>query len=158
MSGSVVVAVKQGVVAGLTAHLAALDDFNGTTAPEHAVEVSYAYPVNTSAAERVFAGRSRAEQPPAALRAGRNHRDEAGVFDLIVLVAAVGGSAGDAEERALEIGAEVEEFIADRKSNELGVAGLQTLRVDGWELVSLFNDRGHLAELTYRVRWTARLT
>lgn len=158
MAGSVVVAVKQAIVTGLTTHYGAAAAFNGTTAPERKVAVAYGYNMGTHDTERVFTGRSRAEQPPAAMRSGRNYRDEAGTFDLIVIVEYVGGDPEDAEERALAIGAEAETWLADRKSNELGVTGLQTLRVDGWDLVHMGNDRGHLAELTYRVRWTARLT
>jgi len=158
MAGSIVTDVKQAIVTGLTTAFAALADFNGTTAPERKVAVAYGYDAATQAAERVFTGRSRADTPPAALRSGRNYRDEAGFFDLIVLVAYVGGNASQAEDRSLAIGQVVEEWIADRKSNELGVTGLQTLRIDGWDLTPLFNDRGHMAELTYRLRWTARLT
>jgi hypothetical protein len=158
MSSSVVVDVKQAIKTGLATAYAALASFNGATAPERKVEVAYGYDANSSAAERVFMGRSRADTPPAALRSGRNYRDETGFFDLTVLVAYVGGSAEDAEDRAMAIGQVAEEWIADRKSNELGVTGLQTLRIDGWDLEPMFNDRGHMAVLVYRVRWTARLT
>lgn len=159
MSGSRARLVRSAVVSGLTTHYASLADFNGTTAPERKTEVTYAYPHGgPSATERVFTARARADTPPAALRSGRNHRDESGVFDLIVLVAYVGGSAEQADDRAFDIGEVAEEWLADRKSNELGVPGLQTLVVEGWESNNLGNDRGHMTELTYRVRWTARLT
>ena len=159
MAGSIVVALKAAVVSGLTTHLASLAEFNGTTSPERNVAVAYAYDLRTHDAERVFAGRARAETPSAAMKAGRNFRLERdSSFDLIVLVGYVGGSAQDAEARALAIGAEIEGWIADRKNNELGVTGLIGVSVDGWDLVHLMNDRGHMAELTYRVTWRARLT
>jgi len=158
MAGSLVVSVRSAIKDGLTTLFAGLPDFNGQYDPEHRVEVSYAYDLNSAAAERVFTGRSQADTPPAALRSGTNYRNETGTFDLIVLVAAVGGSAEDADERALAIGTEVEEWIAARKSNELAITGLNTLRIDSWDLVGLMNDHGNMAELTYKVRWTARLT
>jgi len=158
MAGSLVVSVRSAVTDGLTTLFAALPDFNGATDPEHRVEVTYAYTLGSAASERVYTGRSTADTPPAALRSGRNHRNEDGVFDLTILVALVGGSQEDADARALAIGAKVEEWIADRKSNELGLTGLVSLRIDSWDLVGLMNDHGCMAELEYKVRWTARLT
>lgn len=158
MAGSVGVAVRKAVVDGLRTHLAGLADFNGSSAPERKTAVSYAYDFGAADAERVFTGRSRSDTPPAAMKAGRNFRNEDGVFDLVVLVTYVGGSAEQADERAFAIGAEVETWLADRKSNELGVTGLNTLLVQSWESTNLGNDRGYMTELTYRVGWTARLT
>ena len=158
MAGSRVVAVKRAVIDGLESALAADQAFNGDALPERRVEVSYGYDRASTATERVFTTRSRADTPPAAMRAGRNFRDEAGTFNLVVLVSFIGGSVEDAEDRAVEVGEFIEEWLADRKQNELGVDGLQTLLVTAWDLVALGNDNGHLAELTYTVRWTARLT
>ena len=158
MGGSIVVTLKAAVVTGLTTHFAGLANFNGTTAAERRVEVAYGYDAKSHAAERVFTGRSRFDTPSAIMKPGRNFRNEDGTFDLIALVGYVGGSAQDAETRALAIGAEIETWIADRKNNELGITGLIGVSIDGGELVHLMNDRGHMAELTYRVTWRARLT
>lgn len=155
------VAVRKAIIDGLATAFTALPDFNGTTNPERKVSVTYAYPfggAGAKKAEKVFGGRTRIETPPAALRSGRNYRDETGLFDLVVLVSYVGGDAETADLRAYAIGQVIEEWLADRKSNELNVTGLQTLTVTGGESNNLGNDRGHMTELTYQVRWTARLT
>jgi hypothetical protein len=157
MAGSISVKVRQKITEGLTTHFGSLTDFNGTD-PEHKVEVAYGYKAEWNATEKVFFGRSRAGTPPAALKAGRNHRNETAVMDLVVLVEYVGGDAEECDERTLAIGAEVETWIADRKSNELGVPGLTSLTVQSWELVSLFNELGCMTELTYKVAYNARLT
>jgi len=158
MAGSRVAVVRGAITDGLATFFAGLADFNGTTRPEWKVEVSYAYKFGSHAAERVFFGRATGETPPAAMRAGRNFRDETGRGDLVVLVSRIGGDGRDADTRAIAIGEQVETWIADRKNNELNVTGLQNLVIDGWELVNLANDKGHMTEITYKVRWTARLT
>lgn len=157
MGGSRVVAVKKAVMDGLAAAYGALSDFNGTTSAEHVVEVKYGWHENWKAAEKVFATSARGQTPPAAMRSGRNHRDESGTFELVILVAALDGDAWEAEDRAMDIGTVAEEWIADRKSGELA-AGNYSLRITDWVLVSRSNVKGHLAELTYTVAWTARLT
>lgn len=158
MAGSRVAAVRGAITDGLATYFGTLADYNGTTKPEWKVEVAYAYRFGSKAAERVFFGRATGDTPPAAMKAGRNFRDEVGRADLVVLVSRIGGDARDADNRATAIGAEVETWIADRKNNELGVTGLQNVVLDGWELVNLANDKGHMTEITYKVRWTARLT
>ena len=82
MTGSIGPALRKAVADGLGAHLALLGDFNGTAAPERHVEVSYGFGFASEAAEQVYTGRSRAETPAAAMKAGRNYRDELGEFDL----------------------------------------------------------------------------
>lgn len=158
MSGSIIVAVRSAVVEGFATHLAALDDFNGTTAPEHAVEVSYGWQFGSRTAERVFTGRASATTPPAAVRAGKNHKNESAQFEVTVLVEYVGGSPEDADSRALAIGEQFEDWIGVRKSNELGVEGLLSVAVVGWELTNLGNDSGSMTELVYTVAYHARIT
>lgn len=150
--------VRKAVTDGLTTHLGALAAFNGTTAAERNVEVSYGYPFGSAATEQVYTGRSRADTPPAAMRSGRNHRNENGVFDLTVAVRYIGGNAYDADLRAAAIGGACEDYLAARKSNELGVDGLQSLVVDSWDADYAGLDGGTGSLLTYKVRWTARLT
>ncbi len=60
--------VRKAVTDGLTTHLGGLADFNGSTAAEREVEVSYGYKFGSPATEQVYTGRSRADTPPAALR------------------------------------------------------------------------------------------
>lgn len=158
MSGSVAVAVRSAVTSGLDDAFGALAEFNGEARGERKVHTTYAFDRRSNAAEQVFTARSRADTPSSALRSGRNYRDEAGEFDLFIVVGFVGGSEEDADTRAFAIGEVVEEWLGDRKSNELGVTGLQTLTVRGWESQNLLADRGAATELIYRVAWTARIT
>lgn len=148
MAASLIVTVRSAVIDGLDA-LAAL---NGVT-------VSFAWKLGDKGRERIFTRRARFTHGNAALKAGRNFRDESGEFDLVILVEGVGLSQEATSERALALGLVVEEWIADRKSNALGITGLQYITVNGGgELNEMFNDRGHLAELVYPIRYQARLT
>ena len=142
---SLVVAVKAAVIDGLALVV------------DSSTECTYGYQFGTQAAERVYTGRSGGETPAAAMRAGRNYRNESGTFDLNILVEAPGGGVQDAEERVDEIGVTVEEWIADRKSDELGI-GLTSLRVARWSADYFPSDSGITAVRTYTVAWTARLT
>jgi hypothetical protein len=151
------VAVRKAVVDGIEEHLASLSGFNGTAAAERETVVRFGYDFANRHREHVFTGRSRATTPPAALRAGRNVRNEEGRFDLTVMVRSVGGDPYDAEARAEEIGSEVEDWLAERKGNQLEVDGLQTLVVESWEADYAQTDNGAAALRTYVVRWTARL-
>lgn len=148
MAGSIVVAVRKAVVAGLDA-LPALDD----------VQVTYAYVWDdTRQRERIFTGAARAVHEPAALKAARNFRNEEMEFDIILQIEGVGMTSDETDQRAIDIGAEVEGYIADRKSNELGITGLNWLRMARMELNNRGNERGTLSEITYTVRYNARLT
>lgn len=158
MPGSIAVPVRAAVVDGLTTLLAGSPEFNGTGDGAEEVEVTYAYDHTTNASQRIFTRSATAETPPASLRAGRNYKDESGQFFLVILAAIPGGSTRDAADRAHDIGVAVEEWLGDRKNNELGVDGLLTLTVRGVEDVDLGNDRGHMVERTYRVEYTARIT
>lgn len=157
VTASIGVALRQAVTTGLSEHLATLSAFNGAAVAEQSTVVSFGYDFAALHREHVFTGRSRGETPPAALRSGRNKRDETGRFDLTVIVRSVGGGPEEAELRAEAIGAEVEDWIADRKSNELGVTGLLSLIVESWEADYAQLDTGTAAIRTYTVRWTSRL-
>ena len=157
VTASIGVPVRKAVTDGLVTHFASLSDFNGATAPEREVVVSFAYAFGSQHTEQVYTGRSRADTPPAALRSGRNTRNESGEFDLIVMVKYMGGDGYDAELRAEDIGGEVEDWFADRKNNELGVTGLLSLIVTGWVAEYAQVDGGSAALRQYTVRWTARL-
>ncbi len=156
-SSSIGIPVRKAVTDGLAEHLGSLSGFNGTAAAEKQTVVSFGYDFGNMHREHVFTGRSRADTPPAALRSGRNTRNETGHFDLTVMVRSVAGDAYDAETRAEAIGAAVEDWLADRKSNELGVPGLLSLVVESWEADYAKADNGTAAIRTYDIRWTARL-
>lgn len=151
MAGSVMVAVKRAVIDGFKAHLKQVAEYA-------TVEVDYGYSTALAAHEAVFCGRGSSDTPPAAIRAGRNHRDEDGEFIVAVIAKALGGTQLDADERAFGIGGELETWLADRKSNELHVPGLQSIGVAGFEMAPMYADTGHLTEVEYRVTYRARLT
>lgn len=97
-------------------------------------------------------------QESAALRAGRNFRDEVGRFALVVLVAR-SKSIEDTSEAASEICDQLGAWVSDRKNNDLGVQGLETLVIDGeGTYVELWTDEGTLVEIGLPIRYTARLT
>lgn len=156
-SASIGVPVRKAVTDGLTTHFAADSDFNGTTAAEKQTVVSFAYDFSNLHREHVYTGRSRGDTPAAGMRSGRNTRNETGTFDLNVMVRAIAGNAYDAELRAAAIGAEIEDWFADRKSNELDVDGLGSLVLESWEADYAKVDNGTAAIRTYTIRWTARL-
>lgn len=157
VTASIGVAVRKAVTDGLAAHFGSLSAFNGVEAAEREVAVSFAYPFGATTTEQVYTGKSEAETPPAGMRSGRNTRNESGTFDLNVMVRFVGGDGYDAELRAEQIGGEVEDWFADRKSNELAVTGLRSLVVTGWRADYAGLDGGAAALRTYTVHWTARL-
>lgn len=156
-TASIGVAVRRAVIDGLAEHLGDLSAYNGGNVAEQSTNVSYGYDFSGTHREQVYLGKSRADTPPAALRSGRNTRNESGTFDLNVMVRIVGGDAFDAESRAESIGGAVEDWLADRKSNELGVPGLLSLVVESWEADYQATDTATAAIRTYSIRWTARL-
>lgn len=158
VTASIGVAVRKAVIDGLAEHLADLSDFNGAAAPERETSVSFGYlSGRQELTEQVYTGRSRADTPPAGMRSGRNTRNETGTFEIHVMVRFVGGDPYDAELRAEAIGGELEDWLADRKSNELGVTGLNSLTVASWIADYGPVDGGTAAIRSYTVRWTARL-
>ena len=162
VTASIGVAVRKAVTDGLSTHFAGLSAFNGTLASEQKTVVAFGYDFSNLHREHVYTGRSRATTPPAGMRSGRNTRNESGTFDLNVMVRAVPSGddvdpAYQAELRAEAIGAEVEDWFADRKSNELGVTGLLSLVVESWEADYGKGDNVMNVIRTYVVRWTSRL-
>jgi hypothetical protein len=155
---SIAADLTEAVIDGLAALFAGLADFNGTTSPHEKTVVSYGFDFGSNAAEQVYLGRMSGDTPPAGLRSGRNFRNEAGSFDLTVMVRLPGKDASEAMQRAFAIGHQVEDWIGERKSGEgLDVTGLQTLLVSSWAADYAGIDSGTGALLTYSVAWTARL-
>jgi hypothetical protein len=144
---SVIVDVRKAIISGLKAR-------PGLTG----VQVTYGWSGDDRAErERIFTNRPRATHDPTALKAGRNFRDEAMELDIVLQVEGVGLAPEETDDRAIILGQEVEEFIADSK-NSLGVAGLNWIVMARMELNNLYNDRGSLTEVTYTARYNARLT
>lgn len=158
MTGSVSVPVRKALIDGLAAHFATLEDFNGVTKRERKVEVTYGYNFSSSARERIYTGRTNADTPPSSLRPGANFRNEQASFDLNVMVKFVGGNAYDADERLSAICDVLEDWISLRKSNQLGIDGLNWIRLDGYEGDYLQVDGGHASLRTYSIKFDARIT
>ena len=110
--------------------------------------------------EQVFTTNARFTHVPAAMRAGRNFRDEVGRFDIVVLIAGVDQTATWSATRAVVVGTAIEEYVADNKNgDDLDVDGLNWILVDGdGALTEMYVDRSTIAELTYPIRYHARLT
>lgn len=144
MGATVIVAVRKALVAAV-ADLGAFDD----------VDVMYAF-AGTTSREFAYTRKATFEHEPASLRAGRNFRKEAGEFEFVIWVESVGGTPEDANDRALELGLPVEEWVADHKN---GVGGAQTLLINGaGSLDEAVGDQASFAELVYPIAYTARLT
>lgn len=160
-TASIGVAVRKAVADGLAAHFASLSSFNGTAVAEQKTAVSFGYDFSNLPREQVYTGRSRWETPPAALRSGRNTRDEEGHFDLNLLVRVVASSDTDgvygAELRADAIGAEIENWFADRKGNQLGVTGLLSLVLLEGQGDYMKVENGWAVVRRYDIRYTSRL-
>lgn len=158
VTASIGVAVRKAVTDGLETHLGSLSDFNGTAAAERETVVSFGYLFGRQEiTEQVYTGKSSAETPAAGMRSGRHTRNETGTFELNVMVRFIGGDGYEAEQRAEQIGGAIEDWLADRKNNELDVDGLNSLTVTGWRADYAQVDGGAGAVRTYTVRWTARL-
>ncbi|NUO35884.1 MAG: hypothetical protein HOQ45_02420 [Nocardioidaceae bacterium] len=148
--GTSIVAVRKGLVAGL----AAKPEFSGVLA-------TFAFKVGAKQRERLWTQDGRFTHEPASLRPGKTYRDEVGTFNLRILVEGVGKAPDWTSDRAVALGAAAEEFVALHANWLNGALGVvvQTLAIQGdGELVEAFNDKGSLAELTYPIRYTARLT
>lgn len=148
MAASPIVAVRSAVIAGLAA-LPSLSD----------VEVSFGWRGGSSARERVYTERARFTEEPAALRSGRNYRNETGLFDLVVWVEGPNQDAETVADRANDLREICEDWISDRKNNELAITGLQSLQVAGDGTADeAFADSGSLAQVRIPVKYTARIT
>lgn len=154
MAGSILVDVRSAVIDGLATDVKpALDGGTGD------INVVYQWREDHSVREWVYTAEGRFNHTPASMRSGRNFRDEVGQFKLVILVAGVDMSQEEASTRALEISAACETWIADRKNNELGVTGLQTLTVNGDGFLNeMYAETGHLAIVDLPIKYTARLT
>lgn len=157
VASSIGVALRVAVIAGLVEEFGNLSDFNGVGQREFKTHVAFGYDFSNLHREQVYTGRSRAETPSAGIRSGRHTRNETGHFDLNVWVQSVAGDPSIAEARAEAIGDVIEDWFADRKNNELGVPGLNSLVVESWEADYAKTDNGAAALRKYDIRWTARL-
>lgn len=120
-------------------------------------QVVYGWPgVGKREPECIYtAGRATMDHEPAALMSGRLARNETVDFDVVCVTEVTGGTALEADELAMELGTEVEAVLAENRT--LGVQGINWATIAPVSLLGMFNDQGFLAELTYTVRYNARL-
>lgn len=143
-----IVAVRS-LLIDAVAELAALAD----------VEVTFGYRPNSKRRERVWTQRAELEESTvAARRAERTIRDESATFEVVVWVEGIGQDALWTAGRAVEIGAEVEEWV-DVHANWTGaLPGLKWITVSGrGSLTEAYADKGTLAELVLPVSYQARI-
>src|SRR4051812_20696013 len=111
MPSSKVVAIRQAIRAGLRTQLATAERDGGQ------VQVEYGWPGDDLAErERVFTNIPRGDHSGGPISGGRRHRDEDAQVDVVIQVAYDGGSAEDADLRAIALGQLVEEWFADNKN------------------------------------------
>lgn len=156
MPGSILVAVRSTLID----QLAPVLKLEFTNDPDlRGVDAAYQWKPDWQQRVKVWTRNARFQHDSAGMRAGRNYRNEVGTFELVALIEGVGRPADWTAGKAMDVGTICEEFIADHKNNELAVPGLQTLEIQGaGGLLEAFADSGTLAELTYPIRYTARLT
>lgn len=153
MSRSIVLEVRQAVIDGIAELL-----------NDQQVSVTYGWQGASDDArrEQVFTNNAHAVHSSASMRPGRNFRDEQMNFEIVISVIGPGLRPEETDARALEIGQVVEEFIADHKSNELGINGLNWIVITEFALenrVAASSDgAGSLSQITYTVHYQARLT
>lgn len=152
MAGSAFVSVKKALRDALQAH----QSLDG-------IQVEYGWPGDDKLdRERIWLGRVRFDHDPASMKAGRVFRNEEGTVDVFVDAEVIGGSPEEADERAQALGQVIEEVVADNPNlgndtaNGMTVNAV-TVRTDG-DVLNVYNDRGSLTRITYKVRWVARLT
>lgn len=123
------------------------------------VQVSDGYSgVDEAEPETIFTNEARSTGvTPAGLKAGRTFYNEAAEFDVVVLVKDAHGTPAEVKARAQTLGREVAECVADNRT--LGaLSGLKFAVVDRWDLRTLYGQTGSIAELTFTIRYEARLT
>lgn len=151
MAGSIVVECRRALVTLLQTRQGSGEGLEG-------VQVAYGYPGDDQVEkEAIFTGRASAEHAQTSLKAGRRFRAETAQFDVLIQIRLEDETVEDIEDRAFELGLELEECVADNKY--LGeVDGLNWAVVAGWEITTGMTDIGHLTQLIYSIRYNARLT
>lgn len=123
------------------------------------VQVSDGYAGDAAAQpERIYTQDARSDDlTPAGLKAGRTFYQERGEFDVIIQVLQPDGSPAQVKARCNELATEVAQCVADNRT--LGnVPGLNFAVGARWDLTVRYGQTGAAAEITYTVRYEARLT
>lgn len=149
MPRSIVVEVRKAVIEGISE---ALGD------PSIACTYGWRGSADDRRRHEIYTNRPRAAHEPAALKAGRNFRNEQMDFDLVYIGQEPAKTPEQLDELMMHTGQVIEEFLADHKSNELEVPGLTALWVTAFELENQLMATGSRSVAQWTVRYTARLT
>lgn len=122
------------------------------------VAVSYGWDPNSRARFQMFTGRPELQEGPASIKSGRNFRNEEATFPFVIHVELPGGNEFEADTQADIFSLVFEEWISDRKGNELGVAGLNWIRLDSLQCPGGPTDSAFISQRIYTIRYNARLT
>lgn len=149
MARSIVVDVRKAIIAGIADELA-----------EEKVSVSYGWRGgDDERREQIYTNRPRATHGPAAMKAGRNFRNERMDFDLVFLVMNPTEAPEDVDLRIMELVQVAEEYIADNKSGEsFGIAGLNWIYVSAFEMQNQILPTGSMTVAQLTLTYDARLT
>lgn len=121
------------------------------------VQVSYSWPGKTVKRESVWCAKATGTSSVPTMKAGRKARDETYVLEVIVEVIVEGKDQQQADERALELAAEIENVAAD--DPRLGTDFLLSLTVENHDLDEGGpTDTGYGARVRLGLRCNARLT
>lgn len=146
MAGSTVAVVK----AALVALLEARPGLAG-------VKVEYGHPGDSTEKELIYFGRAIGTQDINVMREGRKKRDEEYVLDAHIEVLVEGGTQQEADDRALELTAELETALADDPRATLGADVVNWIRVSRTELLPAFAEKGRASLMTVGLTVRARL-
>lgn len=153
MAKSIVVDVRRALVDGLS------DVFNAAALDSVSCTYGWQGGDDTARRDQVFTDRARATHEPAALKAGRNFRNERMEFSLVVMCLGVGLKPEETDDHVIELGQYVEEYVADHKQGEgWGIPGLNWIVVSAMELNNRYASEGSISEITYTITYDARLT
>jgi hypothetical protein len=120
------------------------------------VQVEYGWPGDAQVQDEViYTGRARGTDEIANLRAGTKKRDETYDLDVLVEVAKPGGTQAEADQRCIDLFAELEDLLAENP--RLGLA-IHWARLASWEHIPAPTDDGRYAGRRGVVRFFARLT
>lgn len=120
--------------------------------------VSYMYPgADNAGNEAMYFGKTiDGLHTYTAIKAGRKPRDEVYTCKLHIDVFKPSGTAEQAETRALELFAMVENIIAN--DPKLGLSEIWLTKVDEWELHPGFNEEGEGVQMVVDINVEARLS
>lgn len=123
------------------------------------VQVSYAWPGDATARETLFTDNASGDIDIASLRGGRKMRNEESTFSVVIRVEGPGADQATVDTRALTLGKEVEDLLADSPTAlNAAVPGVIDAVVDSYRLAGGIGDQSRVAELTYTIRIRTRLT